>query len=126
MYDAKKIIPGIVIFLVLMTLPVWYNLASGKSQTKPDIKQISTAKECVLPKDRIVPEHMELLNHWRDEVVRKGKRFITINGNKYEMSLTKTCLKCHTNKSQFCDRCHDYMAVEPYCWECHVVPKEHE
>jgi hypothetical protein len=31
---------------------------------------------------------------------------------------------CHVNKSEFCDRCHDYTAVTPYCWECHVEPRE--
>jgi hypothetical protein len=40
------------------------------------------------------------------------------------MSLTRTCLDCHSNKAEFCDRCHTYMAVDPYCWDCHVEPKE--
>ena len=30
------------------------------------------------------------------------------------------CLDCHKNKSNFCDKCHDYMGVKPYCWECHA------
>jgi hypothetical protein len=40
------------------------------------------------------------------------------------MSLTGTCLTgCHTNKAEFCDRCHNYAAVSVYCWDCHVDPK---
>jgi hypothetical protein len=40
------------------------------------------------------------------------------------MSLTNTCLDCHPNKDTFCDRCHNYMAVSPYCWDCHIVPEQ--
>ena len=34
------------------------------------------------------------------------------------------CMKCHTNKEKFCDECHTYAAVKPYCWDCHIQPKE--
>ncbi|MBW2266037.1 MAG: hypothetical protein JRF28_07735 [Deltaproteobacteria bacterium] len=42
------------------------------------------------------------------------------------MSLQNTCMSdnCHAKKTEFCDQCHDYTAVEPYCWDCHIVPKE--
>jgi hypothetical protein len=40
------------------------------------------------------------------------------------MSLSDTCLDCHSKKDQFCDACHTYSAVDPYCWTCHVVPEE--
>ena len=29
------------------------------------------------------------------------------------------CLDCHSNTAEFCDRCHDYASVRPYCWHCH-------
>jgi hypothetical protein len=35
------------------------------------------------------------------------------------MSLEDTCFKCHSNTSQFCDSCHTYAGVQPYCWDCH-------
>jgi hypothetical protein len=35
-----------------------------------------------------------------------------------------TCLECHSNKTKFCDQCHNYLDVQPYCWDCHLVPKE--
>jgi hypothetical protein len=38
--------------------------------------------------------------------------------------LQNTCLNCHNNKSKFCDQCHNYAEVTPYCWECHIEPKE--
>ena len=27
------------------------------------------------------------------------------------MSLSNTCLDCHSNKAEFCDRCHNYASV---------------
>ena len=72
--------------------------------------------------------HMDLLDDWRDRVVREGERVYVsdLSGASHEMSLSNTCMDCHSNKAEFCDRCHDYMAVDPYCWDCHVEPKEGE
>ena len=33
------------------------------------------------------------------------------------MSLTRTCMDCHSNKAEFCDRCHNYLAVRPVLLE---------
>jgi hypothetical protein len=69
--------------------------------------------------------HMDLLNEWRDLVVRDGKRiYDSFDGKEYIMSLSNTCMDCHSNKSEFCDSCHDYSGVIPYCWDCHVEPEE--
>jgi hypothetical protein len=68
--------------------------------------------------------HMEMLDEWRDRVVREGERmYQASDGKSYEMSLTHTCLECHSNKAEFCDACHNYTAVTPYCWDCHIDPK---
>ena len=64
-----------------------------------------------------------MLMDWRDQVVRDDDRYIELNGQMVEKSLTGTCLGCHENKDASCDRCHDYMGVRPYCWDCHVDPK---
>ena len=69
-------------------------------------------------------EHMQLLARWRDDVVRRGQRvYVASDGRHFDKSLTGTCLGCHENKAAACDRCHAYLAVQPYCWECHVDPK---
>ena len=40
------------------------------------------------------------------------------------MSLTEHLPEaCHANKAEFCDRCHNYAAVKPYCWDCHIDTK---
>jgi len=68
---------------------------------------------------------MDLLNQWRDDVVRRADRIhVGRDGKEYDKSLSRTCMSCHSNKTEFCDRCHNYAAVAPYCWECHVEPRE--
>ncbi len=125
MYDSGKILLGVVIFLVLVTFPWWYNVAKGKAGPAPELEKPATAQNCVLDTKEMLARHMDLLNSWRNKVVREGKRIYTNpKGVSFEMSLTKTCLKCHEQKDKFCDRCHTYMGVEPYCWDCHVAPKE--
>ena len=62
---------------------------------------------------------------WRDEVLRDGDRkLVEVAGKKYEKSLMVGCLNCHQDKKKFCDECHTYAAVKPYCWDCHYPPKE--
>ena len=127
MYDAGKIIAGLVIFLVLVTSPLWYNAVFATSVTPPKlVLPTNGSKLCVEDTATMRASHMDLLNQWRDEVVRQDQRvFVSpLDGTRYDKSLTRTCLGCHTNKSTFCDACHTYMAVSPYCWDCHVAPKE--
>ena len=77
--------------------------------------------QCVESAEYMRDSHMVLLDEWRDAVVREGHRtYVSSTGERHEMSLTKTCLGCHTDKSKFCDRCHDFVGEAPYCWDCHV------
>lgn len=130
MNDKGKIIIGLALFLIIITFPVWYNIAGG---VEP-MEEIEIATAGVAGRDRCVesaeymkPYHMDLLNKWREKVVRDGDRIHTTDdGRKFEMSLSNTCMDCHYNKESFCDRCHNFMAVDPYCWDCHIEPKELE
>ena len=125
MYDSGKIIAGLVIFLGLVTFPIWSNLASGEAAQAPDPKIISEEKECVAPTDYMRASHMAMLNEWRDLVVREGTRvYVAPNGREHKMSLSNGCLSCHSNKAEFCDQCHNYVGVKPYCWDCHIESKE--
>jgi hypothetical protein len=68
-----------------------------------------------------------LLDEWRHTVVRDGERYYKAkNGKVYYKSLQTTCLDCHSNKSKFCDQCHNYVGMVPYCWTCHIEPKENK
>jgi hypothetical protein len=127
MKDKKLIITGVIIFIIIVTFPFWYN--RGKAAPQPDLvltAKAKAAKVCVRSTDYMKAEHMQLLDVWREAVVRRGDRvYVSPDGKEYSMSLTNTCLDCHSNKADFCDRCHDYASVRPYCWDCHIDnPKE--
>ena len=80
--------------------------------------------QCVLPPEQMKRQHMKLLKHRRDETMFNGVR-----GGKVSL---RACVTCHaikgddgkfvTIKSEkhFCRTCHDYIAVKPDCWDCHV------
>ena len=124
MFDKGKVILGILLFLALTSFPIWYNIATGTTDM-PELEKPVKGERCVAETEYMRASHMDLLNQWRDDVVRTGNRIhIAQDGTKYIKSLTQTCLDCHSNTEGFCDRCHSYMAVEPYCWDCHIIPKE--
>jgi hypothetical protein len=125
MHNGGKIILGLVIFLILITFPVWYNIANDRAGYVPELEKAARGDNCVRDSSFMTANHMDLLNEWRDQVVRENERWeVGDDGVRFERSLSNTCLSCHVNKDQFCDKCHDYMGVEPYCWDCHLVPKE--
>ena len=128
MFDGGKVLPGLVIFLILLTFPFWY----GKGRMAPPALPLDTpeiqklsVKKCIEPTPFMKASHMELLNQWRDAVVRDGNHlYVNHEGKKFSISLSQTCLGCHSNKEKFCDACHNYSGVKPNCWSCHVVPQE--
>ena len=128
MKNKRLILTGLIIFFAIVTVPLWYNLFSGKKPAAPELEytaKAKAAKVCVEPTAFMKTEHMELLYLWRESVVRKGERtYVNSNGKKFDMSLTNTCLDCHSNKDKFCDRCHEYSSVRPYCWDCHNVKEK--
>ena len=127
MYDAGKIITGLVIFALFVTSPFLLSMGGDVDMPKPVIK---TSGTCVESAEYMRANHMQILNDWRDEVVRDNNRVYTSKeyGTKFVKSLSSagkdSCLSCHSNKEEFCDTCHNYTAVTPYCWECHITPKE--
>ncbi len=126
MNDRNKIIAGLTIFVALFTFPIWSKLGRTAPAPEPVLAaEAKAAGECILPKTAMKKDHMQLLDGWRNSVVRDGYRVYTNDkGKTYEMSLSNTCLECHTNKAEFCDACHNYASVKPYCWDCHIDPKE--
>ncbi len=127
MNDKGKIVTGLIIFVAMASFPFWYNM--GKAAPAPEVvltDKAKAAKECVMPKDEIRTEHMQLLDVWRDTMVRDGQTvYVNAQGKQFTMSLSNTCLDCHSNYKEFCDRCHTYASVDPYCFDCHIDnPKE--
>ena len=123
MHDGGKVTAGLVIFLALVTLPMWYQVARGAETKPPKLALVADSKDCVAPSQYMRALHMDLLNVWRSEAVRDGDRtYLGVGGVEHEKSLAGTCLGCHSSKEEFCDRCHDYVGAEPYCWDCHAEP----
>ncbi|MBN2031833.1 MAG: sulfate reduction electron transfer complex DsrMKJOP subunit DsrJ [Deltaproteobacteria bacterium] len=128
MYDGGKIITGLVIGVGLLLFPVFYN--AGKAAKAPErvlTEKAKAAQKCVEPISFMKTEHMKMLDEWRQQVVRDDVRYYkSTSGKEYYKGLQTTCLDCHSNKSKFCDQCHDYVGVDPYCWDCHIEPKENQ
>ena len=125
MSDKGKILFGLSVFVILITYPFWGRLAAGDALPgRAELEYPANEDACVEDTPYMRASHMDLLNQWRDDVVRDGVLDYTSSatGDVYLMSLTKTCLDCHQGREDFCTRCHDYANVEPTCWDCHVQP----
>jgi hypothetical protein len=129
MHDRGKVLIGIAIFLVIVLFPIWFSLAGGGLGKLPESfpNPKAEGKSCVRDKKFMRESHMELLNDWRDEVVRDGNRDeIVIDGVPWKKSLTRTCLTCHGGEKygydKFCNACHTHAGVSPNCYECHNIP----
>jgi len=137
-YNGGPIFLGILVFLAIALFPFYNNF--GKVNAKPEPKVDTPAiqeyekangkKECIESKEWMRGEHMQILNQWRDSVVRDYNRTYKSNSHPnaapFNMSLQSGCMKCHSNKKKFCDECHNYLSVKPYCWDCHIQPEEKE
>jgi hypothetical protein len=128
MYDGGKIITGLVIGVGLLLFPVFYNAGKASKAPEPVLtEKAKAAQQCVEPTSHMKTDHMKLLDEWRHTVVRDDRRYYkSSTGKVYYKGLQTTCMDCHSNKSKFCDQCHDYVGVDPYCWECHIEPKENQ
>jgi hypothetical protein len=125
MSDKVKITLGLGAFLVLAAFPFWNRLFAAGDATAPQLELPADASQCVEATQYMTANHMDLLNRWRDAVVREGQtEYISRSfpDQTYVMSLTGTCLGCHTSREAFCTRCHDFANVEPTCWDCHLEP----
>ena len=119
MNEKPLIFAGLAVFLLTFSYPFWH---STEDEGVPQIAMQTKGEQCVAPVEYMRKNHMKLLEIWRDSVVRDGERFhIMPDGSKVEKSLTKTCLDCHVSKEKFCEECHSYVNVKPYCWELSLI-----
>jgi len=124
MHNKGWVIGGIIVFVAVAAFPFyWYSLGQGKPF--PQLELPAKDKKCVESVEFMRANHMRLLDAWRVAVVRDDLLIYTsTKGEKFEMNLHKTCMKCHTSRDRFCNRCHDYNDVVPPCWDCHFAPSE--
>ena len=134
-YNGGPIFLGILVFLAIALFPFYNNFGKTNKPPEPKVdtpaileyEKVNGKKECVEPKEFMRAEHMVLINNWRDAVVRIDNRgYLSSTGKRWNMSLQNECMRCHSNKKKFCDECHNYMAVKPFCWDCHIQPVEKE
>jgi hypothetical protein len=124
MGERARIGVGLAVFLLLAGYPVWSAFASSADPGRPELARAVDSSGCVEDTTLMKATHPQILNAWRNAVVREGERTWTSStGREWEMSLTGTCLECHDNSADFCTRCHDWADVKPTCWSCHVVPE---
>ena len=105
MYNKRFIIPGLAIFVLFVTFPLWFNAFSTAASTvpKPELPA-GGEKQCVAPAAEMRASHMVMLNEWRDDVLRNGNRVaVTVDGKEYRKGLQMACMQCHTDKEKFCD-----------------------
>jgi hypothetical protein len=125
--DAWKVAIGVAVFLGFFTFPIWYNVAFGHQDWEQPVIADAAGNECVMSRAQIRLDHMTLLDQWRNEVVRDELRFRPgVEGDLRTKSITRTCMGCHTDRNEFCGRCHQFVGVEGqvfsevFCWDCHV------
>ncbi len=115
--------------LALLTLlvTIWsWPLAADRG---PVLPPPAFGEQCVAPTDVMRRDHMDLLNHQRDETV--------IDGNRSNPFSLIGCVNCHASRDdagqavridaegQFCQSCHAFAAVQIDCFTCHAaVPEE--
>ena len=121
MSERAIIAASLALFLAGASFPFLRNAA--RPPRPLDLRLPQVERRCVRPVAYMRTSHGDLLLAWRDRVVRSGERVFTApDGRVRELSLVRTCLDCH-EKAGFCDRCHQYVAVAPDCWNCHVDPR---
>lgn len=99
-------------------------LTSASSDAAGPVIPKGKGDKCVADTDFMRRSHPDLLNHQRDDTVRRGMR-------KGKFSL-RECVACHavpgpkkipvkfSDPKHFCRACHDYAAVRIDCFECHA------
>jgi hypothetical protein len=119
----KRIITGLILggLLAVLSMGVMSEPATVGVVT-PGSKAASS-EACVAPTEEMRRNHMDYLKHDRIEVVYKG-----IRDTEFGLS---SCVECHAakddkggylpinGKGQFCDSCHEYVAVSLPCFQCH-------
>ena len=118
MRDGGKIVGGFVIAVVVAAGPLW--VASARGVKPVALARAAGGDPCLQPREEMRKNHPALLAQWRERVVRLGDRVHhSEHGLDVRISLTGTCLGCHGEASEFCDKCHAQAAVTLSCWRCH-------
>ena len=127
MYDSGKIIPGLLIFILLITFPIWYNniFCNAEEMQPVSNNELSEAMfqgitfpngaQHALTTGEMRSTHMNMLRDIHAVAMKQG-----YTPEKDGKKPTMQCMMCHGSKEDFCDKCHVSAAVTtPDCWTCH-------
>ena len=127
MQKKTNIVVGILVFVIVMTATIWMNFGKDSGNSAVDVSLDTPTinaldeKQCIYDTEYMRENHMEILHQWKVQVVRDGNRvMVTPDGREFEMSLQNTCLDCHSNYDEFCEKCHNANGIDPNCWTCHT------
>jgi hypothetical protein len=115
----KNRIKWATVFSVLILLPIALSVVGFGVSRGEEVEVFLEAPDsrwesCYRDTEYMRYHHMDLLRDVREDVVRYGVRGgVTLAG----------CGDCHTNRDQFCDRCHEAASVSLDCFGCHFYPE---
>ena len=115
------------VYLLSLVLLITIGLSSCKNE-QPKLMKAVTQFDTEQQRDSHIAlmrkDHKDLLRHKRDETMIRGIRT--------KDNSLKACINCHVPKSykgkvlrhtdpeHFCATCHQYVAAQPDCFQCHV------
>ncbi len=104
---------------------------AGSTEVLPGSRAANLQSCVVVDTDDMRRNHMEFLLHKRDLTMREG---IRTHGD--DVVSLSGCISCHAAKDdkgqyipvneeeQFCQTCHQRVAVKPDCFDCHRTTPE--
>jgi hypothetical protein len=122
---AKAVVrAGLVVVSLVWALAAQAVLAADLGSFVKEGSKAAGLSACVEPTEIMRRDHMELIEHQRDETVHGG-----IRGTKHSLA---GCIDCHVSTGsdgqavpangpdQFCGACHAFAAVTVNCFDCHA------
>jgi hypothetical protein len=117
----KSTVAAAILALVILVPIGYYAIGDAFSRNAdPFLEKVDPKHtECVRDIPYMRFHHMDLLKEVREQVVREGNREqITLE----KISL-ENCMECHTNRSRFCNQCHNEVNLHLDCFGCHNYPE---
>jgi predicted CXXCH cytochrome family protein len=116
-----------IMLAVTLSVTVGCSDTNGQ-QAVPGSSKAAKLTQCVRPTEFMRRNHFELIQHQRDITVHQGIRATSDS--------LAACIACHVQydangkavpvntKGQFCNGCHEWLAVQPDCFGCHSTVPE--
>lgn len=105
--------------MLVLGVPLVLSLLGFASErtAEPFLATPSAGTACVRDVTTMRYHHMTYLKDLRDQVVREGARH---SDPSIQSRGIGSCRGCHTDRSQFCDKCHSRAGVSLDCFGCHA------